>query len=147
MPNRHPPRRCRGNWAEAEKAVGEGSHFSQTREGSKTEGAAGLSCRGTHCHSHLSPTCLSGPESLQEESVQIQAVDISVGRSPPPWGLGAEGPGHWGDRLPIVQAPLRNEDTSTTWTCNRSAHEPLIHYEPRGREIRQKYSTSLILGR
>ena len=50
-------------------------------------------------------------------------------------------------RLPGTRSEKKTkEDAATTWSCNRSAHEPLIHYEPRGRGIRQKYSASFISG-
>lgn len=66
-----------------------------------------------------------------------------------PPGGGTQSPPQPGDRCPSPWHPLRKktkEDAATTWSCNRSAHEPLIHYEPRGRGIRQKYSASFISG-
>ena len=52
--------------------------------------------------------------------------------------------------LPASRAPTQKRRQKKTLqppgAVIRSAHEPLIHYEPRGRGLRQKYSASLISG-
>lgn len=52
--------------------------------------------------------------------------------------------------LPTSLAPTQRRRQKKTLqppgAVIRSAHEPLIHYEPRGRGIRQKYSASLTSG-
>lgn len=105
---------------------------------------------GTCCHSHLCHLPeQETPIASREGLMQTQAMRSSSEMYHPPHFLSLEAPrrpqvcsvpvGTPGrDRCPTSLAPLINEDTPMTRTCNRSAHELLIHYEPRGREIRQK---------
>ena len=99
-------------------------------------------------------------------------MSSSVRKFPPSWRqkAGAVGPcaALWGRTMPVPswrghpeptpawrplpasRAPTQKRRQKTTLqppgAVIRSAHEPLIHYEPRGRGIRQKYSASLISG-
>lgn len=132
--------------------------------------------RGPTAPATASPSLRVEPDSLWGGVCGTQATDRhgpGKGLPHPELGAGAEGPGRtptcttlgrsplgsvWQQvaqhappprrRPPASQQPRPPEMKTPPrqQAVIRSAHEPLIHYEPRGREIRQKYSASLISG-
>lgn len=101
----------------------------QTRAGEGTASSrAGSGSRGARPHSHL--------HHPGEVSPRLCLAAGGPARPPPR----RRPPASQQPRPPEMKTPPRQQ------AVIRSAQEPLIHYEPRGREIRQKYSASLISG-
>lgn len=156
MPRGHSPLRCHSNWAKAERAARQGSCWLRIRVGQRQRVPPRLSCRRDP------PLPLGTGQSLGRGLCRHKPQTSSLERNRIPVGAGSQARGQGcapprptsgeahvgsapvgtagGSHCPTCLAPIRNEDTPTTRACNRSAHEPLIHYKPRGGEIRQKYS-------